>query len=99
MGKVFGVLSLVFGLLALLAGWAIQIFVTIAMGPTIATYMLYGICGLAIVFGIIGIIKDDSKGLGIAGLILGIIALILWQFLWIIIAVILFAGLMGGLGL
>ncbi len=95
MGKVFGVLSLIFGLIALLAGWAIQIFVSIMFGFSIASFALYAVCGLAIVFGIIGIIKDDSKGLGIAGLILGIIALILWQFLWIIIFALIFAGLMG----
>ena len=32
--------------------------------------------GIAVIFGIIGIIADDSKGMAIAGLILGIIGLI-----------------------
>ena len=86
-----GIISLIFGLLALLLGWLIMLFVPFG------DYIMYALCGLAIVFGIIGIIKDDSKGKAIAGMILGIIALILWPILWTIIAVILFAGLMGGL--
>lgn len=89
MGKTFGALALVFGLIALLAGWAFILFVPFG------DYILYALCGLAIVFGIIGIIKDDSKGMGIAGLIIGIIALILWVFLWAILFIIIFAGLMG----
>ena len=71
MGKTFGALALVFGLVALLVGWAIMLFVPFG------NYIVYALAGLAIVFGIIGIVKDDSKGLGIAGLILGIIALVL----------------------
>jgi len=91
MGKTFGALALVFGLVALLAGWAVMIFLPFG------DYILYALCGLAIVFGIIGIIKDDSKGMGIAGLILGIIAIFLWVILWVIIFVVIFAGLFGGL--
>lgn len=86
-----GTISLIFGLLALLVGWLIMLFVPYG------NYIMYALCGLAIVFGIIGIIKDDSKGKAIAGMILGIIALIVWPILWTVIAVILFAGLMGGL--
>ncbi|MDX1798844.1 MAG: hypothetical protein R3255_09365, partial [Candidatus Lokiarchaeia archaeon] len=48
---------------------------------------------LAIIFGGIGISKDDSKGLGVAGLILGIVALIIW----IIIPILLLMGLFGSL--
>lgn len=92
MGKTFGALALVFGLVALLAGWAIMLFVA-AYG----NYIMYALCGLAIVFGIIGIIKDDSKGMGIAGMILGIIALVIWPLLWTILFVVIFAGLFGGL--
>jgi hypothetical protein len=91
MGKTFGALALVFGLVALLAGWAIIIFLPFG------DYILYALCGLAIVFGIIGIIKDDSKGMGIAGMILGIIAIIFWVVLWVVLAVLLFGALFGGL--
>lgn len=71
LGSPFGIVSLIAGLLGLFTGWAIGFFVPVA-----------GIAGglalpiLAIVFGIIGITKDDSKGMGIAGLILGIIGAI-----------------------
>ncbi|MFX0048949.1 MAG: hypothetical protein ACFE8G_12390 [Candidatus Hermodarchaeota archaeon] len=91
MGKTFGALALVFGLIALLAGWAIMIFVPFG------DYIMYALCGLAIILGIVGIIKDDSKGMGIAGMILGIIALILWPILWTVFFFVLFAGLLGGL--
>lgn len=91
MGKTFGALALVFGLLALLVGWAILIFVPYG------NYIMYALCGLAIVFGIIGIIKDDSKGMGIAGMILGFIALVIWPILGAILIVIIFGSLFGSL--
>ena len=91
MGKTFGALSLVFALIALLAGWAIMFWVPFG------DIIMYVLCILAIVLGIVGIVKDDSKGMGIAGLILGIIALICYPVLWAIIFVVLFAGLLGGL--
>jgi hypothetical protein len=92
MGKTFGALALVFGLIALIVGWALILFVPFG------DYITYALAVLAIVFGIIGIVKDDSKGLGIAGLILGIIALILG----FIIGFILFAfflAMFGGMSL
>ena len=85
-----GTISLIFGLLALLIGWLIMLFVPFG------SYIMYGLCGLAIVFGIIGIIKDDSKGKAIAGMILGIIALIVWPILWTLLFVLIFAGLFSG---
>ena len=91
MGKTFGILALIFGLVALLAGWAIALFL-IPYG----SWVNYGVAGLAILFGIIGIITDDSKAMAIVGMILGIIALIVWGFMWVFIAVI-FAGFLGGL--
>jgi hypothetical protein len=91
MGKTFGALALVFGLVALLVGWAILIFVPYG------NYIMYALCGLAIVFGIIGIIKDDSKGMGIAGMILGFIALVIWPILGAILIVIIFGSLFGSL--
>jgi len=92
MGKTFGALALVFGLIALLMGWAIMLFVA-----GFGSYIMYALCGLAIVLGIIGIITDDSKGMAIAGLILGLIALVIWPLLWTIIFVVLFAAIFGGL--
>ena len=84
MGKVFGVLALIFGLIGLLGGWFLGFFIP---------YGAYILPGLAIVFGIIGIVKDDSKGLGIAGLILGIIGLIFVLLILPILIVLFFFGL------
>jgi len=93
MGKVFGALSLVFALVSLLAGWAIVIFLF-----PYGMYIMWVLPILAIIFGIIGIVKDDSKGLGIAGLIIGIIALILWPVLGLLLlAPLLILFGMGGL--
>ncbi len=86
-----GTISLIFGLLALLLGWLVMLFLPFG------DYIMYALCGLAIVFGIIGIIKDDSKGKAIAGMILGIIALIVWPILWAVIFLVIFAGLFGSI--
>ena len=75
MGKVWGALSLVFALVSLILGWLIIIFVPFG------GYIMWALPILAIIFGIIGIIVDDSKGMAIAGLILGIIALLIWPVL------------------
>lgn len=91
MGKTFGALALTFGLIALLVGWLIMWLVPFG------DIIMYVLCVLAIVFGIVGIIKDDSKGMGIAGLILGIIALICWPILWGIVFAVIILGLFGGL--
>ena len=72
MGKVFGLLGLLFGIIGIVGVWFFTFFFYFSA-------LIIGI--LAIVFGAIGIAKDDSKGMGIAGLILGIITLIIW-FLW-----------------
>ncbi|MFX0075418.1 MAG: hypothetical protein ACFE96_08250 [Candidatus Hermodarchaeota archaeon] len=69
MSKVFGILSFVFGILGICVGWILWIILKDWGGFLLPSF--------AIIFGIIGIIKDDSKGLGIAGLILGIIGLII----------------------
>ena len=67
MGKVFGILALVFGLIGLLGGWLLVLFLPFGQ---------YYLPGAAIVFGIIGIIVDDSKGMAIAGLVLGVVGII-----------------------
>ena len=92
MGKTFGALALVFGLIALLMGWAIMLFVA-----GFGSYIMYALCGLAIVLGIIGIITDDSKGMAIAGIILGLFALVIWPLLWTILFVVLFAAIFGSI--
>ena len=68
MGKALGIISLIFGILGLVVGWLLGMFIP---------YGAYILPGIAIVTGIIGIIVQDSKGMAIAGLILGIIGLVL----------------------
>ncbi len=60
MGKVFGILAIIFGIIGILGG---AYLLGIIFGP------------LAIIFGIIGLAKDDNKILPAIGLILGIIAI------------------------
>ena len=92
MGKVWGALSLVFALVSLILGWLIIIFVPYG------NYIMWALPILAIIFGIIGIIVDDSKGMAIAGLILGIIALLIWPVLGgFILALIGFGGMISSL--
>ena len=81
MGKTFGMIALICALLAWILPWFYW------------RVWLIWLPILAIIFGGIGIAKDDSKGLGIAGLILGIIALILW----IMFPFVFFFLLLGGL--
>ena len=71
MGKVFGILSLLFGIFGLF-GWLL-----FAMLPIVLPFSGFYLPGAAVVFGIIGIVSDDSKGMAIAGLILGIIGIII----------------------
>jgi len=68
MGKALGIISLIFGILGIAVGWL--------LGGLIP-FGSYILPGVAIVTGIIGIIVQDSKGMAIAGLILGIIGLVL----------------------
>jgi len=72
MGRTFGIISFIAGLIAFSAGWAL----TWLLSPW-GKYFPYVLSILAIVFGILGIVKEESKGLAIAGLVLGTIALIL----------------------
>lgn len=69
MSNSFGIVSLIFGIIGLCGGWLIGVFLPIP-------YIGYLFPGVAIVFGIIGIIKDDSHGMAIAGLVLGIVSLV-----------------------
>jgi len=65
MSNTNGIISLIFGIIGLCCGWLIPI-----------PYIGYLFPAVAIIFGIIGIMKDDSHGMAIAGLVLGIISLI-----------------------
>jgi len=81
MGKVFGIIALICGLLGILGGWLLAI--------PVGYYGIFIFPGIAIVAGIIGIIVDDSKGMAIAGLILGLFGIVFVMFILPLLAVLL----------
>jgi hypothetical protein len=87
LGKVFGIISLVCGICGLVLPWV----------PYIGGLWVIALPIIAIIFGGIGIAKDDSKGMGIAGLILGIVGIIMYIVLFIFLAAII-AAFLGGFG-
>ena len=66
MGKIFGIIALLCGILGFF-GW-------ILLGSL--PYGFFYLPGAAILFGIIGLFADESKGMAIAGLILGILCIV-----------------------
>jgi len=103
MGRAFGIVAMIFGLIsiplcvALTAMSSMSSVYSILLGipDILALFSIIGwlIPSIAVVFGIIGNIKDEKKGLAIAGLILGAIALILGLLIRFMITT-LFSGLM-----
>ena len=71
MGKLFGIIALICGILGFF-GWML-------LGSL--PYGFFYLPGAAIVFGIIGIIADESKGMAIGGLILGILCIVFILFI------------------
>ncbi len=63
MSNTYGIISLIFGIVGLCCGWIIP------FGGFIFP-------AVAVICGIIGIMKDDSNGMAIAGLVLGIISFV-----------------------
>jgi len=81
MGRAFGIVSLIFGLISIpvsaaMASLSVWSFFLPTIVP-IVSMIGWIMPGIAVLFGIIGIIVDDSKGMAIAGLILGIIGFII----------------------
>jgi len=76
MGRVFGIISLILSIAGLIC--SPFPFLMFALYDTIFWFLtlIFAVPGL--IFGIIGIKKDDKAGLGIAGLIISSIALVLW---------------------
>ena len=87
MSNTMGVIALIFGILGLCCGWILEVFI-----PFVS--IIFPI--IAIIFGAIGIKKDDSNGMAIAGLILGIISLVCYALIITVFAV-LIAALLSGL--
>ncbi|NHJ24149.1 MAG: hypothetical protein EAX89_06215 [Candidatus Lokiarchaeota archaeon] len=87
MGNTFGIIGLILAIVALCVSWIIPIPFSVWIFPI-----------LAIVISAIGIAKDDKNGMAIAGLVIGIIALVCWGFLGFIILAF-FLGFLGLSGL
>ena len=85
MGKALGIISLIFGLIGLIVGWALGIFL-----PFGEFYLPI----VAIVCGIVGVCVQEKKGMAIAGLVLGsvgfVLAIFVFPFLITLIEYILF---------
>lgn len=91
MGKVFGILALICGILGFI-GWLL-----FGLLPFVLPFSGFYLPGAAIVFGIIGIIADESKGMAIAGLILGIIGIVFILFILPLLVIFLIVMGLGGL--
>ena len=75
MGKVYGILSLVFGIISFALSPLSYFGVAVAF-RIIGTFLTGGLAAAGIVCGILGIIKDDGKGLALAGLIVSNVAMV-----------------------
>ncbi|MFX0033868.1 MAG: zinc ribbon domain-containing protein [Candidatus Hodarchaeota archaeon] len=79
--KTYGTVALIAGIICL--GLSLVIMVLKMIGPSMSSLIIFNnvmiliLSCLAIISGILGIVKDDSKGLGITGLILGIGGLVI----------------------
>jgi len=73
MGKVFGAIGLTLGIIGLVVFLILSALIGIILSALIGN--IFGV--VAIIFGNIGISKDESRGLSIAGLVLGIICVVL----------------------
>ena len=79
MGKALGIVALIFGIIGMIIS-LVQMVNELSWWPppfSVLAFFPYFPNIVAIICGSIGIIKDDSPGLAIAGLILGSIGLII----------------------
>lgn len=74
MGRSAGTFAILMGILAII----LELVIKFAFTFPYADILFYIFVALAIIAGILGIAYDDSKSYGLGGLILGIIALVLW---------------------
>ncbi len=73
-GRSAGTFALLMGILAII----LELVLKFAFTFPYADIVFFILAALAIIAGIIGIAYDDSKSYGLGGLVLGIIALVLW---------------------
>ena len=74
MGRSAGTFALLMGILAVILALVIKL----AFSFPYADIVFYILVALAIIAGIIGIAYDSTKSYGLGGLVLGIIALVIW---------------------
>ncbi len=74
MSRSAGIFALLMGIIALI----LELVIKFAFSFIYADIVFYIIVALAIIAGIVGIARDSSKSYALGGLILGIIALVLW---------------------
>jgi len=74
LGKIFGIIALFLGVISLIVSVVIGI---VSLIELILTFGWIILPVIVMTLGIIGIVKDDSKGKAIGGLIFGILSLIL----------------------
>jgi len=75
MGKVYGILSLVFGIISFALSPLSYFGVAVGF-RIIGTFLTGGLAAAGIICGILGVIKDDGKGLALAGLIVSNVAMV-----------------------
>ena len=96
MGKALGIVSLIFGIIGLCCGWIPSVLLA---GLPFLGFSGFIFPAVAIICGILGIIFDDSKGMPITGLVLGVVSIFciaIAQFLAPILAELFFFGLAFG---
>ena len=80
MGKVFGIIALICGILGIFNGWLVGFSSAYRTFLLFIPFREYILPGIAIVAGIIGIIVDDRKGMAAVGLVLGIFGILMVYF-------------------
>ncbi|TFG03096.1 MAG: hypothetical protein EU542_03225 [Promethearchaeota archaeon] len=74
MGRTTGTFAILMGIVAII----LELVIKFVFSFPYADIVFYILVALAIIAGIIGIASEDSRSYGLAGLLLGIIALVLW---------------------
>ena len=95
-GNTFGIVAMIFGLISIPISGVMAALISVnnlwleLFGAMVLASMISWIVpSIAIIFGLVGFMKDDSKGMAIAGLFLGVISLFIWILTYSIFMVIL----------
>ena len=75
MGKIFGILSLILWITGLVVS---PMYYIVMIGPSFLWFLALVAAIPGIIFGALGIKKDDRANLAIAGLVISSVAIIMW---------------------